>query len=369
MHQYMSTKLPVLIAGGGIAGLAAAQVLAHQFDVKVFERSNHLGESGAGIQLGPNAIRALQSIDAWDAVAPLTSAPEEIHIRSGVSGAIIRRIKLGATFEKSYGAPYRVAHRAGLHGALLDLLRSRGNVDIQVDTEITASDNGRLITGNSFVSGQAVIAADGVNSKLRQQMNPGSAAIKLPMTIFRALMPLPAAAENVVTLWMCPGAHLVSYPIGNDPIMNIVATCDGVLEQPDFASCHLSLRDVIAPVPEWQTWPAVYVPQIDDWHDGATCLIGDAAHGTVPFLAQGAAMALEDAATLKATLEPEDDWPTRFEHFELLRRTRTRKIDQQSRRMAYSYHVSGIAAKLRDTMLNRMPQRFVNNATEWIYRG
>ncbi len=357
---------PIIIAGGGIAGLSAALALQGENEIQVFEKSRQLNEAGAGIQIGPNAVRALKAIGAWEAVKEITSSPEEITVRHGGSGRVLQRIKLGTEFEQRFGQPYRVCRRADLHAALLATAKDRKRINIQHDAEVSSTvADGAVINGNT-IAGQCVIAADGIHSRLRQQMNPASAPVELNLTMFRAVSK--GTTENNVTLWLCSGAHLVHYAVGAEANLNLVAVFDGGVASPatGFANCHTELADLIANITNWQSWPVLHTPHLPRWHDSTTCLIGDAAHGTVPFLAQGAAMAFEDAAALGNLRGP---WIDRFQHYEKQRRARTQKLDHQSRRMARIYHMTGFIAAIRDTMMSLSPSSLALNNIAWIYNG
>lgn len=342
----MSTKPIVSIVGGGIAGLAAAIALANKSrPVTIHERATQFEEVGAGLQLGPNAVRALQVIGAWDAVAPITYAPPAILMRNGANGRMIKKIDLLGV-ERRYGQPYRVAHRADLHGALAEVARAHRNIEIRLGEELDAT----------ALKGE-VIASDGVRSATRTKLFPGSEAVAVQDVIFRALAPMPASGNGLdcVNLWMFPGGHMVHYPVGQKQKLNLVAVTQGVQPQQHFASAHASLKTVLNFAPSWLAWPGAYVPALCSWQKDSITLIGDAAHGTLPFLAQGAAMALEDVVTLVT----DRDWASR--------QTRTRRLHRETLKAGKAYHVSGPMALARDVMISTLPPAYFLKRLDWIY--
>jgi salicylate hydroxylase len=346
----------VQIAGAGIAGLAAAIALARRgHGVTVTERAEQFSPVGAGVQLGPNAVRALTQIGAWDAVEPFTYQPPEINIRDGRSGKLLKRITLTGKFEARFGMPYRVIHRAKLHEGLLLVARAQGSIKFDMGREFLPSQH------------NAAIAADGVNSAVRRQLFPGSEAIALPQTMLRALGPLPSVEGinlDAVNLWLCRGGHVVHYPVDTNALNLVVAT-DGTTKA-DWTSAPFhqwadQLLSLLSQFPAYTTWLAHYVSPLPTWRKGGVSLIGDAAHGTLPYLAQGAAMALEDAAAL-GEHGPDVD-------LHAIRANRTSRIDQESRGLARIYHASGPLRLARNFVLSNMSEdRFIARLA-WIYQG
>jgi salicylate hydroxylase len=346
----------IQIAGAGIAGLAAAVALARRgVGVTVVERAERFSPIGAGVQLGPNAARALRQIGAWDAVEPFTYQPPEINIRDGRSGKLLKRVLLKDTFEARFGMPYRVVHRAGLHEGLLAVANAQGSINFEM--------------GRDFVPSQqdTVIAADGVNSSLRRSLFPGSEAIALPQTILRAIGSLPSISGinlEAVNLWLCPGGHVVHYPVVANTL-NVVVATDGAAKAdwstPPFHQWTDQLLSLLSSLPDYSTWPASYVPPLPTWRKANVSLIGDAAHGTLPYLAQGAAMALEDAAALTEH-GPDID-------LHAIRAKRTSRIDKESRGLARIYHASGPLRLARNLVLSNMSEDSFIARLAWIYEG
>ncbi len=358
-------SLPILIAGGGIAGLAAALALARLGPVVVLERESSFSETGAGLQLGPNAVAALRKLGAWDAVAPITQAPPEIQLRGLQSGKILRRIALGARFEKRFGAPYRTALRADLHHALLQCVRENGKITLITDFALNSYSEGvgaiSVHTAEATTwHGHRLIAADGVKSILRQQMFPSTEAMRAPMTFNRALAPH-GAVDGVdlecVNLWLGAGQHVVHYPVGRTRKLNLVhVTQDSFSRDAATSKCCAELQSVLALAADWSEWPALSAPPLETWQKGKVLLIGDAAHGTLPFLAQGAAMALEDAAELLTSPNTLDQ-----------RRARTTRLDRETRRNGQIYHLGGLTARIRNAALAIAPATVISNRLKWLY--
>ncbi len=342
------------ILGGGIAGLSAAIALARTgHDVTVLEKAKAFDPIGAGIQLGPNAVRALQKIGAWEAVQPITCSPPAIHFRSGMSGRLLKELKLGSAFEARFGQPYRVAHRADLHASLLAVARSLPQIKIQMNS----------VGDPSEIKGR-VIAADGMWSKTREQLFPAAHAVADPSVIFRAMIDMPQEKDiafECVNFWYYPGAHVVHYPTGRKGQLNMVFNGPPKGPRQHLVKASSSLRNLIARVPAWKEWLPAYITPLPTWHKGNTLLIGDAAHGTLPFLAQGAAMSLEDAAALLTTTQPEE--------FEALRIDRCTRLHKQTLHVGRIYHLAGLKALARDTALRFSSDETVLGRMSWIYAG
>ena len=361
-------ELPIIIAGGGIAGLAAACALAKTgAGIIVCERAAKFETAGAGLQAGPNAVRALKAIGAWDAFEPSTYAPPAIVMRDGVSGQTLKRINLGKGFEATFGEPYRVAHRAHLHAALGQVARSHGNVACELGSEVLgyAHEDGAVVIQSAGGQRKArfLIGADGLHSKVRCAMLKDGPPVHHGGTLHRALVPMPDRDSlDCVTLWLCPGSHAVHYPVDGGKLLNIVAsTAAGGLPQA-FAGCCEELQAMLASPGSWGEWSADSREPASRWHDGRALLIGDAAHPALPYLAQGAAIALEDAAALPTG-------PEGFRQFESRRMARTARITRQAAAMAGVYHQRGLQRAARNLALRAMPEQWFLARLGWIYRG
>jgi 2-polyprenyl-6-methoxyphenol hydroxylase-like FAD-dependent oxidoreductase len=356
---------PLLIAGGGIAGLAAALSLARQGqEVLVLEREADFSEAGAGLQLGPNAVAALRAIGVWDAVEAITAQPPEIHLRDGRSGELLKRLPLTGAFERRFGAPYRVALRADLHEALLAHCRVTANIRLQTGYDVrevqqSISD----VTVNHTLQGCCLLAADGVHSIQRQKLFPGSAAVDSGFVFHRALQtvaPVPGMDLDCVTLWLLPGGHVVHYPAGRARRLNVVCVTNRLSSPQATAALSCSTLAQLLNQLQWTRWPGFFVSPLNEWHNGRIALIGDAAHGTLPFLAQGAAMALEDAASLSLI-----DGSCRFPESRL---ARTAQLHRKTLAAGRRYHLSRPFAVARNIALRMLPGTILMSQLSWLYR-
>jgi salicylate hydroxylase len=367
---------PLVIAGGGIAGLSAALALGRR-DTLIIEQSPRFEQVGAGIQIGPNAVRALQTLGAWDAVEPHTSKPKEIQFRDGISGKILKRMNLGSDFAAQFGADYHVAHRAGLHAGLLDVVRHLPNLKLEMGqhlshVELGTNDVQFLLKGQSRQT-SALICADGVQSHLRQLLFPGATAKSANTTFHRALLNLEncnGVAIDCVTVWMMPKGHVVHYGVGQPQHLNIVAiTPEDVSPANFFTNATSELVDLLEKATTaFTTWPARYVFPMPTWTTGSVLLLGDAAHGTLPFMAQGAAMALEDAACLKQVLLRTHTLRHAFAETTKRRLARTRKVHVETVKTGRVYHAAGLSRHLRNIGFAGVPDLLFLRRLEWLYK-
>lgn len=368
---------PFLIVGGGIAGLAAGLGLSRIAKPShIFEKAPSFDEVGAGLQLGPNAVRALQWLGAWDAVQPHCVAPAEIHVRDGISGNILQRILLGAEFENRFGAPYRVAHRADLQNALLESARSKPNIELQTNagvTEVSIAETTLSLESGKAFAGQAIIAADGVHSTIRNLVTGQFSKNQSGHTLHRGLVPIgsiPASANaEIVTLWLYPEGHIVHYSVSNGKQFNIVAAVEDseISLGTAFQRACNPLADILAAKIKWTKWPALDLAPTPIWSKNLTVLIGDAAHASLPYLAQGAAMALEDACALSTAMKNANELEKAFENFSRFRFKRTAAIQNKSRQLGRIYHASGVLRQARNAVLKATPRRSFTNRMSWIY--
>jgi 2-polyprenyl-6-methoxyphenol hydroxylase-like FAD-dependent oxidoreductase len=368
---------PFLIAGGGIAGLAAGLGLARiGKSAHVLEKAPHFDEVGAGLQLGPNAVRALQYLGAWDAVAPHCVSPAEILVRDGLSGIILQRLPLGSEFEKQFGAPYRVAHRADLLNGLLESARSKPGIKLQNNAEVadvSIAETTLILKSGKTNAGQAVIAADGVHSVIRSRLLGQQRNSPIGHMLHRGLAPIAAipASVNVdaVTLWLCPGGHVVHYAVSNWRHFNIVAA----VEDPEislwtaFQGACQPLADILDQKFVWTKWPALDSAPAPIWSKNRTVLTGDAAHATLPYLAQGAAMALEDACVLSTAIQNANELEMAFQDFSGQRFTRTSAIQKKSRQLGRIYHAAGVLRQARNAVLKATPSKRFTKQMSWVY--
>ena len=288
----------------------------------------------------------------------------------------MQRIPLGADFEKQFGAPYRVAHRADLLNGLLESVRSKPGIKLQNNAEVTnvsiAETTLSLKSGKTF-TGQAIIAADGVHSVIRNFIAGQPGKNPIGHMLHRGLIPIASVPVSVnidaVTLWLFPGGHVVHYPVSNWRHFNIVAA----VEDPEislwsaFQGACQPLADILDQKIQWTKWPALDLAPAPAWSKNRTVLVGDAAHATLPYLAQGAAMALEDACVLSTAMQNASELESAFRDFAESRFKRTSAIQIKSRQLGTIYHARGVLRHGRNAVLKAMPsQRFINRLS-WIY--
>ncbi len=397
----MSKQL--LIAGGGIGGMAAALAGAYAgWDVRLFERAPVFSEVGAGVQLGPNAVRCLRAWGLEPALRQVAAFPGQLQVRSALSGGVLAALPLGARAERRYGAPYATIHRADLHGLLWHAAQQCPAVQINLGHAITQhADTGRAVLvqvddgkGQAKpVEGDALIGADGLWSRTRTRAwNDGSPRATGHLA-YRALVPvqaLPVAWRGQVTAWLGPRLHAVHYPVRGGEWMNLVVIVHGSapqdLEHWDHAAnaadlaqalqgTHPALQAVVHSVAGaglgWRLWPLcdrAPLQSADAMARGLVALLGDAAHPMPPYLAQGAGMALEDAAQLQAALALEElELPLRLRRYALNRWQRAARVQARSQRNGRIFHATGLARWGRDLGLRLLGERLLD--VPWLYRG
>lgn len=385
---------PLIIAGAGITGLTLALTLARQGrHIALIEKRSRIDEVGAGLQISPNASRILIGLGLGPALSRVAGEPSELIVRDGKTGAPLTSMAQGEAMRQAYGAPYWHIHRADLQTVLLDAVRSldtvtlsfgRGLVDLQQD------DNGVRIeteTANgqrALIEGSALIGADGVWTRSAALLGDGSEPRFTGYTAWRALLPMHEAPDlfrdNVTGLWLGPAAHLVHYPLRGGRMLNIVATISDRSAEPgwsrpgDKASCEARFRNwaepvraLLAAVPEWNIWSLYDRPPRPSAARGRTALIGDAFHPVLPFLAQGAAMGIEDSAVLAQELARTDDVAAAFRAYVMRRAPRTARVQKEARANGRIYHMPAPLSwarnlALKNTSAARMAQRY-----QWLY--
>jgi salicylate hydroxylase len=384
--------LRISIAGAGIAGLACAIALARNgHDVSVYEQAGRIEAVGAGLQLGPNAVRALKALGAWDAMAPQACAPQAIHVHDARTGATRSSLPLGSRFEARFGAPYRVAHRADLLKALAEAAARLDNVRIVTDQRLTGLDLSNPAEPRLKFNGEGnpcdlAIGADGVRSVMRKSIAPDVSPRQTADVLYRALSPasaLPAGLDpDAVHMFLGAGAHAVAYLVSGGKRLNIVASVAGAApvegwnalasrEQvlAAFPGACKALHELLSAPTSWLAWAAADLEPFNGWSKGHAILVGDAAHATLPHLAQGAAMALEDAVELAAQVGDGDGIPDALARFETSRKPRTSRVVLGSRSQGKIYKMSGPAALARNLALKFMPPARQLERLAWIYEG
>jgi salicylate hydroxylase len=391
----VSPSRTALIAGAGIGGLAAAIALAKAgIRSIVFERDPVSDTSGAGIQLSPNATRALATLGVLDAVAARSVEPHELIVANALSGATLATMPLGERMRRNFHSPYLVCLRADLHEALASVAQNISAIELRygwVLRDFVSSDNRVAAQYESVghaqeIVGDALIGADGIRSTVREKLFRGSPARHGGMAAWRATIPLASLpgihGRNAVRVWLGPGGHLVHYPVGDGSRINLVAVAEDsrasqswgeensaaeVLAR--FVSWHDAPRTVIAAAKEYRRWSLFEAPLLPSWSKEAVTLLGDAAHGMFPFVAQGAAAALEDAVALGETLRDADDIPHALRTYEQMRKPRTTQIQSSARNIGRIYHMPRPFSFGRDMVMRQIGGEGLMRQNAWIYRG
>ncbi len=383
----------VLIAGGGIGGLAAAIALGRRgIETEILERSGFTEETGAGVQLGPNATLALAALGVLEAVEPHAFRPEAIWVYDGISGRKLSSVPLGRHAEQRYGAPYLTLHRADLQAGLRAAVQSLTPAGLRPGFEVTEIDTqgGDVMakaSDGSEAKGASLIGADGLWSTVRPLIMPEARLRFTGATAWRALLPresLPSPFDaSVIGLWLGPGTHIVHYPVRGGRFLNVVAVTDTGAErqgwnQPggaetllaSFARWTKDSKSLLEQAEGWRSWSLSRLTPLSRWSAGRIALLGDAAHPVLPYLAQGAALAIEDAVTLAACIEAlRGDPAAAFRRYEALRRPRVARVQRLSRRFGWLYHLRGPLRLGRNLVLARRSEATALRRFDWLYRA
>ena len=387
----MTTK-PILIAGGGIGGLSAALGLAGKgFKVVVFEKASKFGEIGAGIQLGPNAFHAFDYFGIGEWAREKAVYVDYLRLMDAADGELILDIPLDAPFRERFGNPYAVVHRGDLHGVLLKGCEESPLIDLQVSSEVVSYQQDdamvqvRLATGETF-DGRALIGADGLRSHVRGQLVGDGAPRVSGHSTFRAVIPTEKMPEdlrwNAAALWAGPKCHIVHYPLSGWKYFNLVVTThddapEAVMGKPvaredvrrHFTHISEKIRRVIETGDDWKLWVLCDRDPIDTWVEGNVALLGDAAHPTLQYYAQGACMAMEDAVCLSHLLDRHrDDLNAGLVAYQEARIVRTARVQLGSRAIGdHVNHAEGVHARVRNEILRSLSVEDTYDRIEWLY--
>ncbi len=382
--------LPVLVAGGGIGGLAAALALTRQgFSVKVLEQASALGEIGAGLQVGPNGFAAFDALGVGEIARSKAVYTDFMVMHDALDEYQVGHIPTGEAFLKRFGNPYAVIHRADAHMALLDGAMASDRIEISTGTQVQRveqDDDGVTVFDSKGGQhrGIALIGADGVKSAVRRQYVGDEARVS-GHVVYRAVVDkkdFPVDLQwNAASIWVGPNCHLVHYPLRGGEQYNVVVTFhsrdkeewsvrmgsqEEVLSY--FDGICPKARQLIELPKDWSRWATADREPIGQWNFGRVTLLGDAAHATLQYLAQGACMAMEDAVTLGEALRVNDnDFAKAFALYQRCRVARTARIVLSAREMGRIFHAKGVERLVRnDLWKNRSPERFYD-AMEWLY--
>lgn len=388
----ISTSLPVLVAGGGIGGLAAALALVRRgFRVQVFEQAAEIGEIGAGIQLGPNAFHAFDALGVGDKARGRAVYTECMVMHDAIDEYQIGRIDTGEAFRQRFGNPYAVIHRVDIHKSLLEGAIETDQVAFFTSTRIERIEQDEAAgavtaidqNGKRWV-GQALVGADGGRSVVRAQYVNDPPRVT-GHVVYRAVVEKNDFPENLrwnaASLWAGPQCHLVHYPLRGGEQYNVVVTfhsrereqwgvTDGSKAEVEsyFQGICPKARQLIELPKTWKRWATADKDPIDTWTFGRACILGDAAHPTTQYMAQGACMAMEDAVTLGEALRVTDrDWPAALALYQKNRVTRTARIVLSSREMGRLYHATGVERLVRNSLWKGREQARFYDAMDWLY--
>ena len=374
----------IIIVGGGIGGLTAALVATHfGHNVTILEQAPQISEVGAGLQLSPNAMKVFRAIDAERTVSRYAFRPSSLTLRNGKSGSLLGSVPLGFAAEKRWGAPYLHIHRADLVQALLALLNERVPNCVKLNAKFqeyrfeTNSVSVLLEDGQIF-EGDLLIGADGLRSSVRSQIIGAQLPQYTGDVAWRAVVPVERlgkdAPEPAGTVWIGENKHAITYRLGKGNLVNFVGvTKDAdwsdetwnakgrrVDALNDFAGWHRSVIRIIEQADELYKWAIFSRPPLSAWTDRSVALLGDAAHPMPPYLAQGAAMAIEDAWAVISNLSNAAELTKSLVMYQTLRKPRTDKMQSLSAEQGKFYHLETPAAKI----LAESPSRIARQVAE-----
>ena len=360
------TSLRILIVGAGIGGLTAALALLRDgHDVHIHEQAPRLAELGAGVQISANGARVLFALGLEDAIRAVWSETAGKEIRLWNTGETWKLFDLGAESVARYGAPYFMIHRADLHGVLTDAVRALAPDAIRLDMRCTGFDeDGKRVTlhlaNGARVSGDALIGADGVHSRIRNILTGDDKPIFTGCMAWRGLVPvekLPAhMRRNVGVNWVGPGGHVINYLLRRGEIFNFVGIVErdwrveswiekGTREEcaADLAGWHPDIHAIIRNIETPYKWALLGREPLARFSHGRATLVGDAAHPTLPMLAQGANMAIEDGVVLARCLAAYGDVETALARYDAARVERTARLVRGANEMAKRFHNPALA--------------------------
>jgi 2-polyprenyl-6-methoxyphenol hydroxylase-like FAD-dependent oxidoreductase len=387
-------RQPVLIAGGGIGGLAVALGLAQKGIRSILlEKASTLGEIGAGIQLGPNAFHAFDYLGVGEAARSMAVYVDQLRLMDAMTAEEICHVDLGDAFRTRFGNPYAVVHRGDLHGVFLKACRDSELIDLRVSSEVVGYDQdgssvtAKLASGDR-VTGSLLIGADGLWSNIRKQVVGDGKPRVSGHTTYRSVIPTEQMPEdlrwNAATLWAGVKCHLVHYPLSGWKVFNLVVTCHNDAPEPvagkpvpeeevmrGFAHIHERALDIIHHGTNWKLWVLCDRDPTEHWIDGRVVLLGDAAHPMLQYFAQGACQAMEDAVCLSHMLGSHaGDYAAALEKYREQRFPRTAKVQMLSRAIGeHIYHPTGEHARLRNAIMSAKSQAEWHDDLAWLYGG
>jgi 2-polyprenyl-6-methoxyphenol hydroxylase-like FAD-dependent oxidoreductase len=388
-----ASTLPILIVGGGLGGLTTALALGQKgWPVHVLEQAPEIEPIGFGIQLGPNVFSMLDRLGVAEAVQSVSHFPSAILMFDAVTGEEQARIPCGPELRARFKHPYVVIHRVDLHQILLDACERLPNITLAASTTVTGFEDlgDRVRAGiqdGAPIEGAAIIGADGLRSRLRNQLFDEGEPNMIGYVAHRSVVPMAKVPKDVqrdeVVLWAGPGFHIVHYPLRRGELFNLVAVfrtptytqkfdaaaCIREVEQ-NYRTAHPAMKTLLSLMDFERRWIISDRDPIRTWSRGRATLLGDAAHPTLQSLAQGACMAIEDALCLAELIElSQGDYEPAFVQYQAERLVRTARVQLESRYLWDVYHAEDIARDVRrQTFLTRSGQDYYD-CLAWLWDG
>jgi 3-hydroxybenzoate 6-monooxygenase len=385
--------LPILIAGGGIGGLAAALVLAQDgHAVTVLEQAAAFGEIGAGIQLGPNIFKMFDYLGLTEAINRVAFFPTGLGMNDVRTGEKVVRVPLGDAAKAAYGFPYGVIYRADLHDVFLQACRKQPGVTLRTDARLETiaqtADTVRVSLANGErIEGRALIGADGLWSRVRETVVGDGKPRVSGHIAYRALLkredvPAELWSDDVV-LWGGEKTHLVHYPLRRGELFNLVAVFhsnkydegwntfgDTAELATRFADACPQVKALLGKIETWKMWVLCDREPVKNWTDRRVTLLGDAAHPMLQYLAQGAGQAIEDAVVLREALRfTHGNVAEAFQHYQTARYLRTGRVQLTARFYGDIYHASGVQRELRNSLFQSGKESAGFSGLHWMYDG
>ena len=386
-----------LIAGAGIGGLGAALALAQMgAKVTVLEQSDAFGEVGAGVQISPNAYKVLCDWGLADVLRQTANFPAKLQVRNAQSNKLLGQLEMGEKAQTRYGYPFSTFHRADLHTLLLNAVRKNSNIEPNVELHLNAkvsaiTESNQQVTvttvaGNSF-TGNALIGADGLRSRVRQHVLNDAPPHSTGHTAWRALLPMadvpPELQQDLVTAWLAPDSHTITYPVQQGKSLNLVYCAENIVNN-DLKPSYLlpeqlsnALRQTFQVATEtnaWTRWdlfdrpPLMSSVEMFNPAHPHIALLGDAAHPMLPYLAQGAGMALEDAQALAMSMRQNpNDLSVALQNYAQTRWQRNAKVQARARRNGKIFHAKPPVSWARDAAMAALGERLID--VPWLYGG
>jgi salicylate hydroxylase len=384
-------SLPVAIAGGGIGGLACALALARRgFRSLVLEQAREFGEAGVGLQVAPNALSVLDALGVGDTAKKNALLIERLVMMDGVTGEEVVNIPCDDRFRRRFGNPYAVAHRADIHGALLEACRASDLIELCTQQRVSGFELEGAGVSIELQSGErvaaaALVGADGVRSAVRKRILDDGDPLPCGAVIYRATIAaadMPKDLQRAYpTFWAGPGWHIIYYPVRDWTLFNFggtVVTGQTALEDseevtshhvlPLFAGCYATPLRVMRIPKRFRRYTIVHREPVENWSMGPATLLGDAAHPMVQYIAQGAAMALEDAICLAAEADAcNGNFAQAFRRYQDIRIVRTARVQISSLMMDKINHAKGLERRVRNSLFEgRTPEQYYDRLA-WLF--